>query len=67
MDALIFPEANSFSISMVLRDHNGQFSKGKVVRFLGCVLVFKAEAVGMQEALVWPSEIPCTSTCSCGV
>lgn len=38
---------------MVLRDCNGQFLRGRVMRFPGKVSVFEAEVVGLFEALSW--------------
>lgn len=52
VDASVFMDSGSFSIGMVLRDHNGLFLKGKTMRFPGNVQVFEAEAVGVHEALL---------------
>lgn len=52
VDASVVKDSGSFSIGMLLRDHNGMFLKGKTMRFPGNVLVFEAEAVGVHEALL---------------
>ncbi|XP_074322969.1 uncharacterized protein LOC141659929 [Apium graveolens] len=58
VDASVFSGANFFFIGMVIRDHNGHFLKGKVAKLSGCVSIFEAEAVGVQEALTWLREWP---------
>lgn len=53
IDASVFSGTNSFSIGMILRDHNGMFLRGKMARFSGRVLAFEAEVVGILEAPSW--------------
>lgn len=58
VDAFIFPNADSFSFGMILRDHDSLFLGGRTSRFPGKVSVLEAEAVGMMETIVWASEFP---------
>lgn len=53
VDASVFPGSTSFTVGMVLRDHQGQFLRGRTRRVAGQVQAFEAEAVGMLEALSW--------------
>lgn len=56
VDASLFKGANTFSVGMVLRDHNGEFLAGKNLSFLSPDSVFEAEAIGAKEALSWIKE-----------
>lgn len=53
LDASVFEGADSFSVGMVLPDHQGNFVAGKNLRLPGPVSVFVAETVGVKEALAW--------------
>lgn len=53
VDASVFEDQDYFSVGMVLRDHLGQFVRGRVLRFAGHVDVLEAELVGILEALHW--------------
>lgn len=53
----MFPDSNSFSIGMVLRDHKGHFLRGRTRRLSGRVKAFEAKAVGMFEALSWIKDL----------
>lgn len=53
VDASVYEGADSFSIGIVVRNHQGLFVRGKVCRFAGCATVFEAELVGILEALKW--------------
>lgn len=57
VDASVFYGETHFSVDMVLRDHLGQFVRGRVCRFAGRVSVFKAELMGNLEALRWSNNI----------
>lgn len=51
VDASVFPGMETFSISMVLRNHSGTFLAGKNIRLPVPTSVFEAEALGVREAL----------------
>ena len=51
VDASVFEGADSFSVGMVIRNHQGLFIKGKTMRLPGKVTVLEAELVGVLEAL----------------
>lgn len=53
VDASVFEGADSFSVGMVIRNHQGLFIKGKTMRLPGKVTVLEAELVGVLEALLW--------------
>ncbi|XP_074352905.1 uncharacterized protein LOC141692062 [Apium graveolens] len=53
VDANIVPGSSSFAIGMILRDHSGQYLRGKVMKFEREVYVFEAEMVGIEDALSW--------------
>lgn len=53
VDASVFPGSNSYSVGMILRDHNGGFRKARNLRCEGQVSVFEAEARGVLEAIRW--------------
>lgn len=57
VDASVIANNHSFSMGMILRDHNGKFCKAKTVRRIGDVSVFEAEAQGVLEALKWIIEL----------
>lgn len=50
---VMFAEAPSFSIGMVVRDDRGKFLRGKCMKIEGRVSVFEAESVVVCEALSW--------------
>lgn len=43
---------------MVLRDFQGSYISGKILRFAGAVQLIEAEMVGILEALSWLEEAP---------
>lgn len=53
VDASVFPNAQFFSVGMVMRDHLGSFVACKVGSFPMVDTVFEAELVGVKEALSW--------------
>lgn len=53
VDASVFPNASSFTVGMVMRNHQGTFIAGKVICLPMVELVFEAETVGINEALSW--------------
>lgn len=53
VDASVFPSLTTFTIGMVTRDHQGSFIASKNLRLPAPGSVFKAEAIGVQEALSW--------------
>ena len=50
--------STSFSIGMVLRNHNGQFVEGRNFRGAGHATVLEAETRGLVEILYWARNIP---------
>lgn len=57
VDASVFIGNNYFSIRLVVRNHQGHFIRGKIMRFTGCTSVLEAEAVGVLEALNLTKEL----------
>lgn len=57
VDASVYEGANSFSVGMVTRDHQGSFLGAKTMRFAGHVSILEAELVGILEALKWVQEL----------
>lgn len=53
VDASVFPEAQHYSVGMVLRNHEGMFLGSRTCCFAGKVSVMEAEAMGILEALSW--------------
>lgn len=53
VDASFAPEASSFSIGMVVRDHEGVFIEGRSMTLPRPATVFEAECIGVREALSW--------------
>ena len=53
VDASIFPEADTFSVGMVMRDQNGMFVEAKVIALPCPATVMEAESIGVKEALSW--------------
>lgn len=53
VDASVFPGSESFSIGMIIRDHQGSIVAGRTVRFPASVSVFEVETIGIKEALSW--------------
>lgn len=53
VDASVYPGIDSFSIGLVLRDHGGTFIAGKFLNLRAPDSVFKAEMIGIREALSW--------------
>ena len=58
VDALVVEGSTSFSIAMVLRNHNGQFVEGRNFRGAGHATVLEAETRGLVETLHWARNIP---------
>lgn len=56
VDASLFKGAATFSVGMVLRDHNGEFLAGKNISLLSSDSVFEAKSIGAREALSWIKE-----------
>ncbi|XP_074351632.1 uncharacterized protein LOC141690759 [Apium graveolens] len=56
VDASVFPNAQFFSVGMVMRDHLGSFIACKVGSFPMVDSVFEAELIGVREALSWIKE-----------
>lgn len=56
VDASVFPNAQTFTVGMVMRDHLCTFIAGKTRCFPSVDSVFEAEAVGIREALSWIKE-----------
>lgn len=50
VDASVGMNSSSFSVGMV---HAGTFLRGKTMRFGRMVSVYKADAIGINEALSW--------------
>lgn len=46
----------SFSVGMLVRNHEGDFIQGRTMSFVGRVDVQEAELVGILEALKWSSK-----------
>lgn len=53
MYASVFPNAHTFAVRMVMRDHMGTFIVRKTRCFPSVDSVFEAETVVMREALSW--------------
>lgn len=53
VDASFFPEATSFTIGMVIRDHEGKFIEGRTMFLTRPDTVFEAECIRVREALSW--------------
>ncbi|XP_074322799.1 uncharacterized protein LOC141659771 [Apium graveolens] len=53
VDASVFPNAQFFSVSMIMRNHLGSFVACKVGSFPMVDTVFEAELVGVKESLSW--------------
>ncbi|XP_074363255.1 uncharacterized protein LOC141703719 [Apium graveolens] len=53
VDASVFIGAPTFTIGMVVRDHNGEFFSGKTMCLPEVESVFEAETIGIREALTW--------------
>lgn len=51
VDASVFPQAESFTIGMVIRDHNGEFVEAKVLALPCPTTVLEAESIGVKESL----------------
>lgn len=57
VDASVVGGQDWFAIGMVIRNHQGQYMLGKVMRFAGHVSVMEAELTGIQEAMLWSQEM----------
>lgn len=57
VDASVTEGQNSFSLGMVIRNHQGDYIAGKVMRCVGRVPALEAELTGVAEALVWAQEV----------
>ena len=62
VDASVFPNAPTFSVGMIMRDHLGSFVACKVACFPMVETVFEAEMVGIREAPSWIKEGQFSST-----
>ncbi|XP_074377163.1 uncharacterized protein LOC141718682 [Apium graveolens] len=51
VDASFFPQADAFSVGMVIRSHNGDFVGAKVTTLPRPSTVLEAESIGIREAL----------------
>lgn len=58
VDASFFAGEETFSVGLVLRDHEGTFVKGKCLTLPCPSTVFEAESIGVREALSWVIEFP---------
>lgn len=58
VDASVFSGQSSFSMGMILRDHDGTFIKARKVKRAGEIPVLEAEAWGVLEALKWLQTLP---------
>ena len=58
VDAAVKEGQDFFAIGMALRDYNGHFLAGRVMRFAGSMQVVEAEMVGIVEALSWINHLP---------
>lgn len=47
VDASVFQGMDSYSVGLVMRDHEGKFLEGRNMRIAGSVSVLEAEAVGI--------------------
>lgn len=56
VDASVLDNADSFSVGMVIRNHQGTFIRGRTMKFNGRVQVLEAELVGILEAIRWSAE-----------
>lgn len=57
VDASVVEDQNSFSLGMVIRNHQGDYIIGKVMRCAGKVPVLEAELTGIVEAPAWAQEV----------
>ena len=55
VDASWFEGADTCSVGMVLRDHEGNFIEGRNMTLPQTSTVFEAESIGVKEALSWVS------------
>ncbi|KAL8089810.1 hypothetical protein AgCh_039324 [Apium graveolens] len=53
VDASLSRESDSFGLGMVIRDDNGMFLLGKVIRLQHVEIALDAETRGVLEALKW--------------
>lgn len=60
VDASVHTGQYHFSVGMVVRDHMGQYVRGKTMRFEHGASVLEAELVGIVEALKWIEEASLT-------
>lgn len=57
VDASILEGENSFSVGMVLRNHQWHYVGGKTLSFPGRVSILETEMVGILKALIWTTEL----------
>ncbi|XP_017224846.1 uncharacterized protein LOC108201070 [Daucus carota subsp. sativus] len=57
VDAAVTEGRDFFAVGMVLRNNQGQFLAGRVMRFAGHVPVVEAEMVGVIEAISWANQL----------
>ena len=53
VDVSVFPNASTFTVGMVMRNHRGSFVAGKSISLPMADSVFEAETIGISEALSW--------------
>lgn len=63
VDASVFPGSYTFSIGMLVRDHQGSFLAGRRLRLPAPASVFEAEVIGVKEALSWLADKQLSSEC----
>lgn len=57
VDASVFEDSDSFSVGMVVRNHQDMFLHVRTMKFAGRVEVLEAELVAVLEAIKWTSSI----------
>lgn len=58
VDAAVKEGQDTYTVGMVLRNSQGHFLAGRVMKFAGTVQVMEAEMVGIAEALSWLKQLP---------
>lgn len=51
VDAFVFPDAQTYSVMTVMRNHEGIFLGSITCCFAGTISIMEAEAMGVLEAL----------------
>ncbi|XP_074352388.1 uncharacterized protein LOC141691557 [Apium graveolens] len=57
VDASVIAGQNSYTLGMVIRNHQGEYISGKVMRCAGRVSVLEPELEGIAEALSWAQNV----------